>query len=155
MSQPGMDWTQAYGMPPKKPKVWPWVVGGAAIVVLCIGIMIVSLMPMINGAPARETARINDMVSIADGIPTGDGWELTAASDPKNDPGCVPLENPCHSLDRTWSTPVQVTVDELRASTGYSLKTFANPDCAFGTVHENLNISLCVRPHEVKLRMYD
>ena len=155
MPQGAGDWMHPYVMPPKKPKVWPWVVGGAAIVVLCIGIMVVSLMPMINGGPGRETARIEEMVSIADGIPTGDGWEVTAASDPKNDPGCVPLENPCHSLGRTWSTPAQVTVDDLRASTGYSLKTFANPDCAFGTVHENLNISLCVRSYEVVLRMHD
>ena len=155
MSQPGRDLIRAYGMPPKKRKVWPWVAGGAAIVALCIGIMVASLMPLINGAPARETARINEMVSIADAIPAGDGWEVTAASDPKNDPGCIPLETSCHNLDRTWSTPSQVTLDDLRDSTGYALKTFTNPNCASGTVQENYHIELCVRPYEVELRMYD
>lgn len=146
---------QVYGTPPRKHKVWPWVLGGAAIVMLCIGIMVVSLMPLINGGPARETARVNEMVSIADGIPTGDGWNVTESSDPVNDPGCIPLETSCHNLRRSWTTPVQVSLDELRDSTGYSMKTFTNPNCASGTVQEDYHVELCVRPYEVSLRMYD
>lgn len=103
----------------------------------------------------REAGKIGKMVAIADDIPAAD-WELTHSSNPKHDIGCIPFDQSCHILYRTWRTAAPVSVDEVAASTGYDMEVgkIYRPDCADGYA-DAVAIRLCVDGADVELSMRD
>ncbi len=85
-----------------------WVLGG-------IGTLIFgALVAWFVTASVNESAKIDKMVSIADGIAAAD-WRVTRVSDPRRDIGCIPFDQPCYSLFRDWEAPGPVDLDELAA----------------------------------------
>lgn len=103
----------------------------------------------------NESAEIKKMVSIADGIPAAD-WELTHSSNPKHDITCIPFDQSCHHLSRTWQTLKPLSVEDVVAATGYDLEVgkIYRPDCADGWVN-HVSIRLCVDGTEIDLDMQD
>lgn len=93
-------------------------------------------MPLILlfvSATVNESAKIDKMVSIADGIPAAD-WKVTRSLDPVRDIGCIPFDQSCYSLYRDWEAPGPVDLDELVTSTGYDLKPSYIEGCVDGDV---------------------
>jgi hypothetical protein len=129
---------------------WLWYTLGG------IGATIMALIVVwMVSANLRESAEIERMVSIADGIPSAD-WELTSSSNPKHDIGCIPFDQSCHKISRTWQAAEPVYVDELAAATGYDLEagTVYRTDCADGWV-DGVSIRLCVDGADIELSMRD
>lgn len=121
-----------------------------------IGALILAVITtVLVTANLSESAKIEKMVSIADGIPAAD-WELMSSSDPKHDILCIPFDQSCHKLSRAWQAAESVNVEELAVSTGYDLEvgTVYRPDCAEGWV-DGVHIRLCVDGSEIGLNMYD
>jgi hypothetical protein len=128
--------------------VW-WTLAGIGALVFAV------IITVLVSAGFSESAKIQKMVAIADGIPASD-WELTHASDPKHDITCIPFDQSCHKLSRTWRVADPVHVDELDATTGYDLEvgTVYRPDCADGWV-DGVSIRLCVDGSDIDLTMRD
>ncbi|MET1085857.1 MAG: hypothetical protein ABWY04_01855 [Arthrobacter sp.] len=105
------------------------------------------------GANLNESAKIDKMVAVANGIPDAD-WEVTRSSDPKHDIGCIPFDQSCHTLFRGWKTPAPLDVNALVTSTGYELKPDYLPGCATGWV-DRVHLQLCVDGNDVDVAMFD
>jgi hypothetical protein len=110
-------------------------------------------------ATASESAKIDKMVTIADGIPAAD-WKVTSVSDPRPDIGCIPFDQPCYSLFRDWEAPEPVDLDELVASTGYDMEPSYIDGCMNGQVdgykdgwQDRVHFQLCVDGNKVDLAM--
>lgn len=139
---------QNFAPKPKTSPVW-WVLCGLGAVIAAV------LLTWAVIANINEAAKINKMVALADGIPAGD-WELRSSSQPKHDITCIPFDQSCHTLSRTWQAAEPVYVDELAAAAGYNLKvgTVYRPDCADGWV-DRVSIRLCVDGSDIQLTMRD
>jgi hypothetical protein len=132
--------------------VW-WVLGG-------IGTLIFgALVAWFVTASINESAKIDKMVSIADGIPAAD-WKVTRVSDPLGDIGCIPFDQPCYGLYRDWEAPGPVDLDELVVSTGYDLEPSYIDGCMKGQVggykdgwQDRVHIQLCVDDNKIDLTM--
>lgn len=132
--------------------VW-WVLGG-------IGTLIFgALVAWFITASVNESAKIDKMIAIADGIPAAD-WDVTRVSDPRRDIGCIPFDQPCYSLFRNWEAPEPVDLDGLVASTGYDVKPSYIEGCVDGDVdgyrdrwQDRVQFQLCVDGNEIDLSM--
>lgn len=129
--------------------VW-WILGGFGALIAAV-FLTWAVIANIN-----EAAKISKMISVADGIPTRDDWELVSDYKPRPDITCIPFDQSCHSLSRTWQAAEPVSVDELAASTGYNLKvgTVYRQDCADGWV-DKVHVRLCTDGTDIELTMYD
>jgi hypothetical protein len=139
---------QTFAPKPKTSPVW-WVLGGVSALIAAI------LVTWIVSANVNEAAKINKMVSMADSIPAGD-WELTRSARPTHDITCIPFDQSCHTLFRTWRAAEPVYVGELAAATGYDLEvgTVYRPDCADGWA-DRVSIRLCADGTDIELTMRD
>jgi hypothetical protein len=138
-----------YVRPRRSPR-WPWFVVG--------GVTVLPLIFLFVTASVNESAKINKMVSIADGIPAAD-WKVITARDPRRDIGCIPFDQPCYSLFRDWESPEPVDLDELVASTGHDLEP-SYEGCVVGQVdgykdgwQDRVHFQLCVDGNKVDLAM--
>jgi hypothetical protein len=140
-----------YVRPRRSSPRWPWFVVG--------GVTVLPLIFLFVTASVNESAKIDKMVTIADGIPAAD-WKVTRVSDPRPDIGCIPFDQPCYSLFRDWEAPEPVDLDELVASTGYDLKPSYIDGCMNGQVdgykdgwQDRVHIQLCVDDNKIDLTM--
>ena len=136
---------------PQKPNtglVW-WILGGIG------GLIAGVILTVVVIANINEAAKINKMVAMADSIPAS-GWELTSSGRPKHDITCIPFDQSCHTLFRTWQTQEPINIAELARSSGYDLEvgTVYRPDCANGWA-DRVSIRLCVDGADIELTMYD
>lgn len=138
-----------YVRPRRSPR-WPWFVAGGVVAFLLI-LWFVSLY-------VNETAKIDKMVSIADGIPAAD-WKVTRSSGPRSNLGCIPFDQSCYSLFRDWEAPEPVDLDELVASTGYDVEP-SYEGCVVGRAdgykdgwQDRVSFQLCVDGNKVDLSM--
>lgn len=110
-------------------------------------------------ASVNESAKIDKMVAIADGIPAA-GWKVTNKHDPSRAIGCIPFDQPCYSLFRYWEAPEPVDLDEIVESTGYAVKPSYIEGCVDGNVdgyragwQDRVRFQLCVDGNEIDLSM--
>ena len=131
--------------------VW-WVLGGIGTGIVAV------LVTWFVTASVNESAKIDKMVSIADGIPAGD-WKVINARDPRRDLGCVPFDQPCYSLFRDWEAPGPVDLDELVASNDYDVEPSYEGCVALRADgykdgwHDRVSFQLCVDGNKVDLSM--
>lgn len=130
-----------------------WVVGGIGTLIFA------ALVAWFVTASVNESAKIDKMTAIADGIPAAD-WKATRAIDPHRDIGCIPFDQPCYSLFRNWEAPEPVDLDELVESTGYDVKSSYIEGCVDGDVdgyrdgwQDRVRFQLCVDGNEIDLSM--
>ena len=146
------QYSQAQGpaLSGKRRTGWPWIVAGSALTLM--------LAAGLVSAIVNESANIDKMVSIADGIPAAD-WKVMKARDPRRDLGCIPFDQPCYSLFRNWEAPGPVDLDELVASTGYDVEPSYEGCVALRTDgykegwQDRVSFQLCVDGNEVDLSM--
>jgi hypothetical protein len=92
---------------------------------------------------------------MADGIEAAD-WELTGGYNPDHNITCIPFDQSCHHLYRSWETPEPISLPELVDSTGYNLEigTVYRSDCAEG-YDGRIRIRLCLDGNEIDLHIND
>lgn len=139
-----------YAQPRRRPR-WPWFVGG--------GLVALPLILLFVSATVNESAKIDKMVSIADGIPAAD-WKVTRSLDPVRDIGCSLSTSLATACTGTGKRPGPVDLDELVTSTGYDLKPSYIEGCVDGDVdgyrdgwQDRVRFQLCVDGNEIDLSM--